>query len=89
MAHPLVVLLRQTQELLDMDGWVLVPDCEALHVLHQLCLGQGEVGAPRGARQAVASSVVQQAYNCLVMAWPIRPILVVPEPLYTRTKVFV
>ena len=44
-SHPFINLLKQPQELLNVDSWVLVPDGNDFHVLHQLCLSQGEVRA--------------------------------------------
>ena len=46
-SHPFINLLKQPQELFNVDSWVLVPDGNGFHVLHQLCLGQGEVRAMR------------------------------------------
>ena len=46
-SHAFINLWKQPQELLNVDSWVLVPDGKGFHVLHQLCLGQGEVRAMR------------------------------------------
>ena len=50
-SHPFINLLNQPQELLNVDRLVLVPDSKGFHMLHELCLGQGEVRAPSGAEQ--------------------------------------
>ena len=48
MSDTFIWLLRHAQELLHMDGRVLVSDGQVLHLVQHLSLGQGEVGTTCG-----------------------------------------
>ena len=72
MSDTFIWLLGHAKKLLHMDGGVLVPDGEVLHLAQHLDLGQGEVGTACGSRQAGGelrgAASIELSCNCLTSA---------------------